>query len=70
MFDGATLAHGLDYVTANGGHRCLCDRILNQAIPPGSEQVIALWFPAPPPGTATVTLDVPDRFRLTDVPVS
>jgi outer membrane protein OmpA-like peptidoglycan-associated protein len=70
MFDGGTLAYGLDYVTDKGGHRCLCDRILNQAIPPGSEQVIALWFPAPPPGTTTVTLDVPDRFRLTDVPVA
>jgi hypothetical protein len=70
MFDGATVAHGLDYVTDKGSHRCLCDRILNQAIPPGSEQVIALWFPAPPPGTTTVTLDVPDRFRLTGVPIA
>jgi hypothetical protein len=29
-----------------------------------------LWFPAPPPGTTTVTLDVPDRFRLTGVPLA
>jgi hypothetical protein len=32
--------------------------------------VIALWFPAPAPGTTAVAIDVPDRFRLTDVPVS
>jgi hypothetical protein len=69
MFDGRTVAHGLDYVTGKGGHRCLCDRILNQAVPPGSERTIALWFPAPPPGTTAITLDVPGKFRLTDVEV-
>jgi outer membrane protein OmpA-like peptidoglycan-associated protein len=70
LLDGVTTAHGLDYVTADGGHRCLCDRLLNVAIPPGSERVIALWFPAPAPGTTTVALDVPGRFRLTGVPVT
>jgi outer membrane protein OmpA-like peptidoglycan-associated protein len=69
LLDGVTAAYGLDYRTAEGGHRCLCDRLLNRAIPPGSEQVIALWFPAPAPGTTTVAIDVPDRFRLTGVPV-
>ncbi len=70
LLDGVVTAHNLDYVTPAGGHRCLCDRLLNVAIPPGREQVIALWFPAPAPGTATVALDVPGRFRLTDVPVA
>ncbi len=70
LVDGVTVAHNLDYVTAKGGHRCLCDRLLNVAIPPGGEQVIALWFPAPAPGTTTVTLDVPGRLRLTGIPVT
>jgi outer membrane protein OmpA-like peptidoglycan-associated protein len=69
LLDGATATYGLDYVAADGGHRCLCDRILNQAIPPGSAQTVALWFPAPAPGTTAVTLDVPDRMRITEVPV-
>ncbi len=70
LLDGVTTAHNLDYVTARGGHRCLCDRLLNVAIPPGREQVIALWFPAPAPGTTTVALDVPDRLRITGVPIA
>jgi outer membrane protein OmpA-like peptidoglycan-associated protein len=70
VLSGDTASYGLDYVTAKGSHRCLCDRLLNQAIPPGSEQVIALWFPAPPPGTTTITLDVPDKFRIDGVPIS
>ena len=69
LLDGVTTAYNLDYRTPQGGHRCLCDRLLNVAIPPGSEQVIALWFPAPAPGTTAVALDVPDRLRLTGVPV-
>jgi outer membrane protein OmpA-like peptidoglycan-associated protein len=68
-FAGDTVAYNLDYLSERGGHRCLCDRLLNQPFPPGSTRTIALWFPAPPPGTATITLDVPDRFRLTAVPV-
>ncbi|MGX6601343.1 OmpA family protein [Micromonosporaceae bacterium Da 78-11] len=64
-----TVAYGLDYLTADRGHRCLCDRLLNQAIPAGSTQTIALWFPAPPAGTTTVVVDVPDKFRITGVPV-
>jgi outer membrane protein OmpA-like peptidoglycan-associated protein len=67
---GDTAAYGLDYESSPGSHRCLCDRILNKAIPPGSEQVLSLWFPAPPAGTGTVTLDVPDRLRITDIPVA
>jgi outer membrane protein OmpA-like peptidoglycan-associated protein len=70
LLQGDTAAYGLDYESAPGAHRCLCDRILNQAIPPGSDQVLSLWFPAPPPGTRTVTLDVPDRLRITDIPVT
>lgn len=69
LLQGDTAAYGLDYESAPGKHRCLCDRILSKAIPPGSEQVLSLWFPAPPVGTRTVTLDVPDRLRITDIPV-
>ena len=69
LLAGDTAAYGLDYESSPGAHRCLCDRILNKAIPPGSEQVLALWFPAPPAGTRTVTLDVPDRLRITDIPL-
>ena len=69
LLQGDTAAYGLDYETAPGDHRCLCDRILSKAIPPGSEQVLSLWFPAPPAGTTTVTLDVPDRLRITGIPV-
>jgi outer membrane protein OmpA-like peptidoglycan-associated protein len=69
LLQGDTAAYGLDYESSSGGHRCLCDRILSKAIPPGSEQVLSLWFPAPPAGTASVTLDVPDRLRITDIPV-
>ena len=70
LLDGDTAYYGLDYLVAKGGHRCLCDRLLNQAIPPGSAQRIALWFPAPATGTSTVTIDVADEFRITGVPVS
>jgi hypothetical protein len=31
---------------------------------------LPLWFPAPPPGTTTIAIDVPDKFRVTDVPIS
>jgi outer membrane protein OmpA-like peptidoglycan-associated protein len=70
LLQGDTAAYGLDYETAPGDHRCLCDRILNKPIPPGSDQVLSLWFPAPPAGTTTVTLDVPDRLRITGIPVA
>jgi outer membrane protein OmpA-like peptidoglycan-associated protein len=69
LLTAGTIAYGLDYLIEDRHHRCLCDRLLNQAIPPGSEQRISLWFPLPPAGTATVTIDVPDKFRLTDVPI-
>ncbi len=70
LLQGDTAAYGLDYESSPGLHRCLCDRILSKAIPPGSEQLLSLWFPAPPAGTATVVLDVPDRLRITDIPVA
>jgi outer membrane protein OmpA-like peptidoglycan-associated protein len=70
LLHGDTAAYGLDYESSPGAHRCLCDRILSKPIPPGSEQVLSLWFPAPPAGTTTVTLDVPDRLRITDIPVT
>ncbi|MEU8607079.1 OmpA family protein [Actinoplanes sp. NPDC048791] len=70
LLAGDTAAYVLDYESSPGSHRCLCDRILNKAIPPGSEQVLSLWFPAPPAGTGTVTLDVPDRLRITGIPVA
>ncbi|MET8150962.1 OmpA family protein [Actinoplanes sp. NPDC005259] len=70
LLHGDTAAYGLDYELEPGRHRCLCDRLLNRAIPPRSEQVLTLWFPAPPAGTRTVTIDVPDRLRITDVPVT
>jgi outer membrane protein OmpA-like peptidoglycan-associated protein len=69
LLQGGTASYGLDYELAPGDHRCLCDRLLNQAIPPGSERVLSLWFPAPPPGTRTITVDVPDRLRITGVPI-
>ena len=69
MFAAATTYYNLDYTTADHGHRCLCDRLLNTAIPPASTQTIALWYPAPPLGTTTITLDVPNAFRLTNIPV-
>ncbi|MEU7901394.1 OmpA family protein [Actinoplanes sp. NPDC049118] len=67
---GDTASYGLDYEIRPGSHRCLCDRLLNQPIPPQSEQVLSLWFPAPPAGTRTVTIDVPDRLRITGVPIT
>ncbi|UQU61376.1 OmpA family protein [Couchioplanes caeruleus] len=70
MISGDTVAYPMDYELAAGDHRCLCDRLLNQAIPPGGSRLLALWFPAPAPGTTSVTIDVPDRFRISDVPVS
>ncbi|WP_199509328.1 OmpA family protein [Nucisporomicrobium flavum] len=69
MISEDTMAYPVDYELAAGDHRCLCDRLLNQAIPPGSSRLLALWFPAPAPGTTSVTVDVPDRFRITGVPV-
>ena len=69
LLQGDTASYGLDYEVAPGDHRCLCDRLLNQAIPPGSERVLALWFPAPPAGTRTITVDVPDKLRITNIPV-
>jgi OmpA-OmpF porin, OOP family len=69
VLQGDTASWGLDYEVAAGDHRCLCDRMLNQSIPPGGERALSLWFPAPPPGTRTITLDVPDRLRITDVPI-
>jgi len=70
LLSGSTASYGLDYLKDEDDHRCLCDRLLNRPIPPGSEQVIALWFPAPPPGTTTITIDVPDKFRIGGVPIS
>ncbi|GIE48818.1 OmpA family protein [Actinoplanes nipponensis] len=69
LLQGDTAAYGLDYESAPGAHRCLCDRILTKAIPVGGEQLLSLWFPAPPVGTGAVTLDVPDRMRITDIPL-
>ncbi|MET0496545.1 MAG: OmpA family protein [Actinoplanes sp.] len=69
LLQGETASWGLDYETGAGDHRCLCDRMLNQAIPPKGERLLSLWFPAPPPGTQTITLDVPDKLRITDIPV-
>ena len=71
LLSGNTAFYGLDYPTGKeDDHRCLCDRLLNQAIPAGGEQVIALWFPAPPPGTTTITIDVPDKLRISGVPIT
>jgi len=70
LLQGDTASYGLDYEIKVGSHRCLCDRLLNQAIPPQGEQVLSLWFPAPPAGTRTITIDVPDRLRITDVPIT
>jgi outer membrane protein OmpA-like peptidoglycan-associated protein len=72
LLQGDTASYGLDYERDRDDHRCLCDRILSIAIPPGSERVLSLWFPAPPAGTGTgtVTLDVPDRMRITDIPLT
>jgi outer membrane protein OmpA-like peptidoglycan-associated protein len=69
LLTAGTIAYGLDYLIDDRDHRCLCDRLLNQAVPPGSEQRISLWFPLPPAGTRTVSIDVPDKFRITGVPI-
>ncbi|MEV4704387.1 OmpA family protein [Actinoplanes sp. NPDC049316] len=70
LLAGDTVAYPMDYELERGDHRCLCDRLLNQAIPPGGSRLLALWFPAPDPGTTAVTIDVPGKFRIKDVPVS
>ncbi|AGL18262.1 OmpA family protein [Actinoplanes sp. N902-109] len=70
LLAGDTAALPLDYEREPGDHRCLCDRLLNQAIPENSSQTISLWFPAPPAGATTVTLDVPDKLRLTGIPIA
>ena len=70
LLAGDTAAYPVDYELEAGDHRCLCDRLLNQAIPPGASQVLALWFPAPPAGTTTAVIDVPDKLRITGIPLS
>ncbi|AGZ42423.1 OmpA/MotB domain-containing protein [Actinoplanes friuliensis DSM 7358] len=70
LLQGDTASYGLDYELEPGDHRCLCDRLLNQAIPPGSERLLSLWFPAPPAGEKVITIDVADRLRITDIPIS
>ncbi|MET0422744.1 MAG: OmpA family protein [Actinoplanes sp.] len=67
LLAGNTAGYNLDYLNADGRHRCLCDRQLNRPLPVGGTQTISLWFPDP--GTPTVTLDVPDRFRLSGIAV-
>ena len=69
MLSGDTAYYNLDYLSPGHGHRCLCDRLLNTSFPPGSTRTISLWYPAPPPGTPSVVLDVPDALRLTGIPV-
>jgi len=69
LLSGDTAYYNLDYLTPGHGHRCLCDRLLNTSFPPGSTRTISLWYPAPPAGTPSVVLDVPDALRLTGIPV-
>jgi len=70
LISGDTAAYPVDYELEEGNHRCLCDRLLNQAIPPGTGQVLALWFPAPAAGTTSAVIDVPGKFRITGIAVS
>jgi outer membrane protein OmpA-like peptidoglycan-associated protein len=70
LLDGATASYPLDYEIKKFEHACLCDPDLADEIAPGAERRLPLWFPAPPPGTTTITIDVPDKFRITDVPIS
>ena len=63
-----------DYVTEAGAGRVLsqratlADQFLASQVDQGRSVVVtAMW---PDPGGDTVTIDVPDRFRITDVPVT
>lgn len=69
MLAGNTAVYNLDYRNENDRYRCLCDRLLNRALPPASTRTISLWFPAPADGITTIALDVPDRLRLTGIPL-
>ena len=69
MLAGDTAAYNLDYRNEQQRHRCLCDRLLNQAFPPAGTRTISLWFPAPADGITYLALDVPDRFRLKEIPI-
>jgi outer membrane protein OmpA-like peptidoglycan-associated protein len=70
LLDGATAGYPLDYEIEKYTHGCLCDPDLADEIAPGAERQLPLWFPAPPPGTSTITVDVPDKFRITGIPIS
>jgi outer membrane protein OmpA-like peptidoglycan-associated protein len=70
LLDGATASYPLDYEIEKFEHACLCDPDLADEIAPGAERRLPLWFPAPPPGTTMITIDVPDKFRITGVPIS
>ncbi|MGX6606578.1 OmpA family protein [Micromonosporaceae bacterium Da 78-11] len=67
---GITATYPLDYETERYIHPCLCDKDLADKLPPGSERLLPLWYPAPLAGTGTTTVDLPDRFRITDVPIT
>ena len=41
--------------------RLLCDRHIGAKLPPGSERLLPIWYPAPPAGTSTITVDMLDR---------
>jgi hypothetical protein len=70
LLDGPNSSWPLDYAVEKLVHACLCDPDLADDLAAGAERTLPLWFPAPPAGATTTTLDVPDKFRLTDVPVS
>lgn len=70
LLDGGTASYPLDYQPEKSVHACLCDEHIGDKLPPGSQRLISLWYPAPPTGTTAITVDVPDRFRITDVPIS
>ena len=70
LLNGNTALYPLDYETEKYIHSCLCDKYIGDKLPAGSERLLPLWYPAPPAGTATITIDLPNRFRITDVPIA
>jgi outer membrane protein OmpA-like peptidoglycan-associated protein len=62
-----TVSYPLDYQIEDYVHSCLCDPDLADSIAPGQLRELPIWFPYPGTGT---TVDVPDKFRLTDVEIS
>jgi OmpA-OmpF porin, OOP family len=69
MLDGTSINYPVGYQISETSRSCLCDPDLAEKMAANSVRTLPIWYPAPPPGTTTVTLDAVGKFRLTDVPV-